>query len=71
MKKLYKNQKYSLYEIQIRLNLSAITLYNYARGKRDIDTMQIGTLLGIAHIENIEPMELYKQIKKYQKEGRK
>lgn len=70
MKKIYKNQKHSLYEIQNKLGLSNITLYNYAKGK-DVDTMQIGTLIGIAYIENIEPMELYKQIKKYQKEGRK
>ena len=37
MKKLYKEQKHSLYEIQKEIGVSKITLYNYANKKRKID----------------------------------
>lgn len=63
--KLYKEQKNTIYELQKELDLSINTLYNYARGRTDIDKMQIGTLINIARLERKEPMELYNDMKIY------
>ena len=63
--KLYKEQKNTIYELQKELDLSINTLYNYARGRTDIDKMQIGTLISIARLEHKEPMELYNDMKMY------
>lgn len=63
MKKLYKEQKHSLYEIQKAIGVSKITLYNYANKKRNIDNMPTKMLLDIAYYEKIEPNELIKKIK--------
>lgn len=65
MKKLYKEQKHSLYEIQKKIGVSKITLYNYANKKRNIDKMPISMILDIAYYEEIEPSELIKRIKEY------
>lgn len=65
MKKLYKEQKHSLYEIQKAIGVSRITLYNYANKKRKIENMPIQMILDIAHFEKIEPNELIKRIKEY------
>lgn len=65
MKKLYKEQKHSLYEIQQAIGVSKITLYNYANKKRKIDDMPIKMVLDIAYFEKIEPNELIKRIKEY------
>lgn len=65
MKKLYKEQKHSLYEIQNAIGVSRITLYNYANKKRKIENMPIQMILDIAHFEKIEPNELMKRIKEY------
>lgn len=67
MKKLYKEQKHSLYEIQNAIGVSRITLYNYANKKRNIDKMPTKILLDIAYYEKIEPNELTKRIKEYLK----
>ena len=67
MKKLYKEQKHSLYDIQNRIGVSRITLYNYANKKRSIDNMPLKTILDIAYYEEIEPSELVKRIKEYLK----
>lgn len=65
MKKLYREQKHSLYEIQNKIGVSRITLYNYANKKRNIDKMPTKMLLDIAYYEEIEPHELIKRIKEY------
>ena len=65
MKKLYKEQKHSLYDIQKRIGVSKITLYNYANKKRNIDNMPLKMILDIALYEKIEPNELIKRIKEY------
>lgn len=67
MKKLYKEQKHSLYEIQNAIGVSKITLYNYANKKRNIDKMPTKMVLDIAYYEKIEPNELVKRIKEYLK----
>ena len=65
MKKLYKEQKHSLYDIQKRIGVSKITLYNYANKKRNIDNMPLKMILDIALYEQMEPNELVKRIKEY------
>lgn len=63
MKKLYKEQKHTIYEIQKHLGFSKVTIYNYVKGKNSIDSMKIGDLVKIAKYEEMEPMELYEKIK--------
>ena len=65
MKKLYEEQKHSLYDIQNEIGVSKITLYNYANKKRKIENMPIKMMLDIACYEEIEPNELIKKIKEY------
>ena len=65
MKKLYKEQKHSLYEIQQHIGVSKITLYNYANKKRNVENMPIKMILDIAYFEEIEPNELLKRMKEY------
>lgn len=65
MKKLYKNQKHTLYEIQNAIGVSKITLYNYANKKRFIDNMPTKILLDIASFERIEPNQLMKEMREY------
>ena len=64
MKKLYKEQKHSLYEIQNAIGVSKITLYNYANKKRKIENMPLQMILDIAYYEEIEPNILIRNIKK-------
>jgi len=65
VKKLYKEQKHTLYEIQNAIGVSKITLYNYANGKRKVENMPIKMVLDIAYFEKIEPNELLKRMKEY------
>lgn len=67
MKKLYKEQKHSLYEIQNAIGVSKITLYNYANKKRKVDNMPVSMILDIAYYEKIEPNKLLKEMKEYLK----
>ena len=60
MKKLYKEQKHTLYEIQNAIGVSKITLYNYANKKRNIDI--------ICSKYNISRAYLYKLINKYKED---
>ena len=66
MKKLYEEQKHSLYYIQKRLNLDIKRLYRYANGYNSIKNMPVDLLNGIAIVEGISPGELYQKIKEYQ-----
>ena len=67
MKKLYKEQKHSLYEIQKEIGVSKITLYNYANKKRKIENMPSKMILDIACFEGIEPNVLMNSIREYLK----
>lgn len=66
MKKLYAEQKHSLYELQKELNLDKMRLYRYASGQFKIEKMPISLLNGIARIEKLNPNDLFKKIKDYQ-----
>ena len=63
MKKLYKEQKHTLYEIQNAIGVSKITLYNYANKKRKVDNMPVSMILDIAYYEKIEPNKLLKEMR--------
>ena len=66
MKKLYEGQRNSLYYLQKRLNLDIKRLYRYADGKIDVGKMPVEVLCGIANVEGIDPVVLYRAIKEYQ-----
>ena len=65
MKKLYENQKHSIYELQKMLGLDCKRLYRYADKSIDIEKMPINIILGISNIEKIEPNELFEEMKRY------
>lgn len=63
--RLYKDQKNTMYELQFKLGLSINTLYKYARKETSIDKMPIGVLIGLAKLENKEPIKLYYEMEDY------
>ena len=65
MKKLYKNQKHSIYELQKMLGLDCKRLYRYADKSISIEKMPVNIILGISNIEKIEPNELFEEMKRY------
>lgn len=67
MKKLYKEQNHSLYQMQKILNLNIMRLYRYADGIVSIDKMPITLLNDIAMLEGLDANDLYKRMKEYQK----
>lgn len=69
MKKLYEDQKYTIYEIQRKLGVNKDTLYKYARGEIEIENMPIKWVLDIAKIEGVEVNTLYQKMIKWQLKG--
>ena len=67
MKKLYEEQKHSLYELQKELKLDKMRLYRYANGQFKIEKMPSILLNGIAKLERINVDELYRKMVEYQK----
>lgn len=65
MKKLYENQKHSIYELQKMLGLDCKRLYRYADKSINIEKMPVNIILGISSIEKIEPNELFEKMKEY------
>lgn len=65
MLKLYEEQKHTIYEIQNHLGLSRYTLYGYAKGTKDIGSMQLYLFIELAKFEGLDPVTLYKKIKRY------
>lgn len=64
-KKLYANQKHSIYELQKYLGLDCKRLYRYADKTINIEKMPVNIILGISNIEKIEPNELFEEMKRY------
>jgi hypothetical protein len=71
MKKLYEEQKVSLYKIQKDLNLNIMRLYRYAEGVIPIDKMPTDLVLQLAYYFKIEPNELVRKMLDYEKTRRK
>ena len=69
MKKLYKNQKVSLFEAQKALGLGHYTLYRYADGKRKIENMPMNLIIDLAYFFKVEVNELYQKMLDYQKKN--
>lgn len=67
MKKLYEDQKNTLYQLQKELNLNIMRLYRYADGVVDVEKMPTGLLNDIARLEGIDPNELFNKMQQYQK----
>ena len=65
VKKLYENQKHSIYELQKMLGLDCKRLYRYADKSISIEKMPVNIILGISNIEKIEPNELFEEMKRY------
>lgn len=65
MKKLYENQKHSIYELQKMLGLDCKRLYRYADKSISIEKMPVNIILGISNIEKKEPNELFEEMKRY------
>jgi hypothetical protein len=65
VKKLYENQKHSIYELQKMLGLDCKRLYRYADKSIDIKKMPINIILGISNIEKLEPNVLFEEMKRY------
>lgn len=63
--KLFEKQKYTLYELQKKIGLSRNWLYDYAKGRYNVEKMPINVVLKIAQIEGIEPNKLYKMMIDY------
>lgn len=66
MKKLYAEQKHSIYYIQKELGLSKYSLYYYTT-KYKIENMPLKLVLDIAYIEKVEPNWLLERMLEYEK----
>lgn len=64
-RKLYKEQKNSIYKIAKSLGASTGTFYRYFQGVEYINNMSVRILFGIAEVENIDPKELWYKMKEY------
>ena len=68
MKKLFDEQKVSLYKIQNDLGLDIKRLYRYADGTCNIKKMPTKLILDLAYYFKIEPNRLYKLMLDYQQQ---
>lgn len=66
-KRLYENQKHTLYEIQKFMGVNKDYLYKYVRGERKIKNMPASNILKIAYFEKVEVNKLYKDMIDYQR----
>ncbi len=66
MKKLYAEQKHSIYYLQKELGLSKYALYHYTRTHK-ISNMPLKLVLDIAYLEKVEPNWLLERMLEYEK----
>lgn len=71
MKKLFKEQKVSLYKVTRDLKLDNMRLYRYADGTCDIKNMPLSLLKALSVYFGMGIYELYIAMKDYQEEKRK
>lgn len=65
MIKIYEEQSMNLNELQKELGLAHYTLYKYAKGKSNIESMGVGTFLEMCKLLKEDPFVLYEKIKEY------
>ena len=71
MKKLFKEQKVSLYRVQKDLNLDIKRLYRYADGTCNVKSMPLGLLKALSLYFEMGMYELYVAMNDYQEANRK
>lgn len=69
MKKLFKEQKVSLYKVTKDLKLDNMRLYRYADGTCDIKNMPFSLLKLLSVYFNMSMTELYGLMVEYKREG--
>ena len=69
MKKLYAEQKHSIYYLQKKLGLASYSLYYYTT-KYKIENMPLKLVLDIAHLEKVEPNWLLERMLEYEKNNK-
>ena len=70
MKKLYAEQKHSIYYLQKKLGLAPYSLYYYTT-KYKIENMPVKLILDIAYLEKVEPNWLYERMINYEQKFKK
>jgi predicted transcriptional regulator len=65
MRKLYKEQKNTLYRLAKETGVSYSTLYNYINGRTQIDSMPFWLVVAIANAEKIDAGVLYEKMIDY------
>lgn len=70
MKKLFKEQKVSLYKVTKDLKLDNMRLYRYANGTCDIKNMPLSLLTKLSIYFNMSMIELYVLMIEYKKGGK-
>lgn len=70
MKKLFKEQKVSLYKVTRDLNLDNMRLYRYADGTCDIKNMPLSLLKLLSVYFNMSMTELYDLMVEYKRGGK-
>lgn len=65
MKKLYAEQKNTLYELQKKLQLDSKRLYRFCENYDAIYRMPVSLLEELALAEDIEPMKLWHKMLNY------
>ena len=64
-KKLYADQKHTLFEIERHLGIGKGRLYNYINKKRDYKKIDIDFFIKLADYEGIGIRELYRKMREY------
>ena len=67
MKRLYKDQKNSIYRIAEKTGITRQLLYKYASGDYLIKNMPYRIVCDIAYVEKIEVNKLYEEMMKWSK----
>lgn len=69
MKKLYAEQKHSIYYLQKELGLSIYALYHYTKTHK-IENMPLKLVCDIAYIEKVEPNWLLERMLEYERSNK-
>ena len=70
MKKLYEEQKHSIYYLQKELGLSMYALYHYTK-THNIKNMPLKLVCDIAYLEKVEPNWLLERMLEYESRNKK
>ena len=71
MKKLFEEQRVSIYKVQQDLGLDHARLYRYVSGTTKIENMPTKLILDLANYFKIEPNQLFKEMKEYERKRKR